>query len=108
MDEVAAHLRAEHERFQDVAGECQRLSAEMHAALTAENWGAVLTTADALLGDRAPAYGCESGAATGVESGRHGRDADSRWPVAGTYFARNRKERRPARRALNTSVVALQ
>ena len=49
MDEVAAQLRAERERLQAAAGDCQRLSAELHAALTAENWSAVLSAADALL-----------------------------------------------------------
>jgi hypothetical protein len=49
MDEVAAQLRAERERLQAAAGDCQRLSAEMHAALTAENWSAALSAADALL-----------------------------------------------------------
>lgn len=49
MDEVAAQLHAEHDRLQAAANDCHRLSAEMHAALTAANWGAVLTAADALL-----------------------------------------------------------
>lgn len=49
MDSVAAKLTAERERLQSSSSECQRLSAEMHAALTAQNWGAVLSAADALL-----------------------------------------------------------
>jgi hypothetical protein len=49
MDEVAAGLNAEQERLETAAENCRRLSAEMHAALAAENWGAVLSTADALL-----------------------------------------------------------
>jgi hypothetical protein len=49
MDDVAAQLHAEQARLESVAEDCRRLSAELHAALTAENWGAVLSTADALL-----------------------------------------------------------
>jgi hypothetical protein len=49
MDEVAAYLRSESERLQAAAGDCQRLSTEMHSALVAENWSTVLTAADALL-----------------------------------------------------------
>ncbi len=49
MDEVVAHLHAECDRFQTAGADCQRLSADMHAALASENWGAVLTAADALL-----------------------------------------------------------
>jgi len=49
MDEVAAQLHAEGERLEAAAADCHRLSAEMHAALTAEQWSAVLTAADALL-----------------------------------------------------------
>jgi hypothetical protein len=49
MDDVAARLRSEQERLEAVAEDCRRLSAEMHAALAAENWNTVLATADALL-----------------------------------------------------------
>ena len=49
MDEVAAQLHAERDRLKAAADDCHRLSSEMHAALTAENWGDVLTAADALL-----------------------------------------------------------
>jgi hypothetical protein len=49
MNDIVALLKAEGDRNAAQAGECQRLSAEMHGALTAENWGAVLTAADALL-----------------------------------------------------------
>jgi hypothetical protein len=49
MHEIAARLAEQGGRFASQADECQRLSAEMHAALTAENWGAVLAAADALL-----------------------------------------------------------
>ncbi len=49
MDEVAAHLHSEQQRLAAAAEECHRLSAEMHAALTAEDWSVVLSTADALL-----------------------------------------------------------
>jgi hypothetical protein len=49
IDEVAAQLHAEHERFELASGDCQRLSAEMHTALSGENWSAVLSAADALL-----------------------------------------------------------
>ena len=55
MDEVAAQLHSDHERLLAAAKDCHRLSAEMHAALTAENWSAVLTAADALL-DLAPQH----------------------------------------------------
>ena len=49
MDEVAAQLHSEQQRLAAAAEDCRRLSAEMYAALTAENWVAVLSTADALL-----------------------------------------------------------
>ena len=49
MHDIVARLDAENGQFARLAGECQRLSAEMHGALTVENWGAVLTAADALL-----------------------------------------------------------
>jgi hypothetical protein len=49
MDEVPARLHTEGDRLQTAAEDCRRLSAEMHAALAAENWSAVLSTADALL-----------------------------------------------------------
>jgi hypothetical protein len=49
MDDVAAKLRAEEERFDLAAEDCRRLSAEMHSALAAENWNTVLSTADTLL-----------------------------------------------------------
>lgn len=55
MDEVAAQLHSDRERLLAAANDCHRLSAEMHAALTAENWSAVLTAADALL-DLAPQH----------------------------------------------------
>jgi hypothetical protein len=49
MDEIAARLQERDERFTSQADECQRLSAEMHAALAAENWGSALSAADGLL-----------------------------------------------------------
>lgn len=49
MDSVAASLVTEQERLQTAASECQRLSSEMHAALTTQDWGAVLSAADGLL-----------------------------------------------------------
>ncbi|HEX3599741.1 MAG TPA: FHA domain-containing protein [Lacipirellulaceae bacterium] len=49
MDEVAAQLHAEHDRLKAADADCHRLSGEMHSALTAENWSAVLTAADSLL-----------------------------------------------------------
>jgi hypothetical protein len=49
MDEVAAYLESERDRVQAASGDCQRLNSEMHTALAAENWGGVLTVADALL-----------------------------------------------------------
>jgi hypothetical protein len=42
-------LSDEARRLLDRSEECQRLTAEMHAALAAENWSAVLTAADGLL-----------------------------------------------------------
>ena len=49
MDDIAAHLDSEVHRLDTGAANCQRLSAEMHAALLAENWSSVLSAADALL-----------------------------------------------------------
>jgi hypothetical protein len=49
MDDIATRLDDESQRLSDRGNECQRLTAEMHAALAAENWGAVLTAADGLL-----------------------------------------------------------
>jgi len=49
MDDIVDSLKAQGDRLVAQASECQRLSAEMHSALAAENWGAVLTAADGLL-----------------------------------------------------------
>lgn len=49
MDEIAAHLNGESHRFETSSADCHRLQGEMHAAIAAGNWGAVLSTADALL-----------------------------------------------------------
>jgi hypothetical protein len=49
MNEIAVHLGQEARRLETAAADCQRLSGEMHAALLAQNWSAVLTAADALL-----------------------------------------------------------
>jgi hypothetical protein len=49
MDEVAAKLRSDEERLTVAAESCRQLSREMHAALSAENWGGALSAADALL-----------------------------------------------------------
>ena len=49
MDQIARQLNDQSQRLASQANECQRLSAEMHAALTADNWSAVLTAADGLL-----------------------------------------------------------
>ena len=49
MKDVAAHLDSEARRLESVVAECQRLTNEMHAALTTENWSTVLSAADALL-----------------------------------------------------------
>ena len=49
MDEIARTLNEQSQRMTAHATESQRLSSEMHAALTAEDWPAVLTAADALL-----------------------------------------------------------
>jgi hypothetical protein len=49
MDEIAARLDGEAQRLTECGVHCQRLTAEMHAALVAENWSAVLTAADGLL-----------------------------------------------------------
>jgi hypothetical protein len=49
MDNITAKLQSERERLAKAADECRRLSSEMHAALAAENWSAVLSAADALL-----------------------------------------------------------
>ncbi len=49
MDEISCRLDEQSSRLASQASECQRLCAEMHAALSAENWGAVLSAADGLL-----------------------------------------------------------
>jgi len=49
MDDIANRLSEEVQRLTGRGNDCQRLTAEMHAALAAENWGAVLTAADGLL-----------------------------------------------------------
>src|SRR6185295_1053263 len=49
MNEVATYLDSEAVRLEFKVGECQRLTSDMHAALTTENWSTVLSTADALL-----------------------------------------------------------
>lgn len=49
MDDVAMRLSDEAKRLTDRSQDCQRLTAEMHAALATGNWGAVLTAADSLL-----------------------------------------------------------
>jgi hypothetical protein len=49
MNDVAAHLDSEAKRLESTVAECQRLTSEMHAALTTENWSTVLSAADALL-----------------------------------------------------------
>lgn len=47
--ELAKHLDERHGQLVAQNAECGRLTTEMHAALTTENWSAVLTAADALL-----------------------------------------------------------
>jgi hypothetical protein len=47
--ELSRRLDDQRERLRNLNDECQRLSAEMHAALEHENWGAVLSAAEALL-----------------------------------------------------------
>jgi hypothetical protein len=49
MDEITRRLADDAHRLAKSGEQCQRLSAEMHAALTAENWSAALSAADALL-----------------------------------------------------------
>jgi hypothetical protein len=49
MDDIVNKLNFDGQRLVERGNECQRLSAEMHAALAAENWGAALSAADALL-----------------------------------------------------------
>ena len=49
MNDVATHLESEALRIKSKITECQRLTSEMHAALTTENWSTVLSAADALL-----------------------------------------------------------
>jgi FHA domain len=49
MNDVATHLDSEAIRLESKVAECQRLTSEMHAALTTENWSTVLSAADALL-----------------------------------------------------------
>lgn len=49
MNDVAAYLDAEATRLESTIAECQRLTTQMHAALTTENWSTVLSAADALL-----------------------------------------------------------
>ena len=49
MDDLATHLESEAARLDSKVADCQRLTSEMHSALTSENWNAVLSSADALL-----------------------------------------------------------
>jgi hypothetical protein len=49
MEKIVGRLNEESNRLASRHAECQRLSTEMHAALTAENWSAALSAADALL-----------------------------------------------------------
>lgn len=49
MTKVAQRLRDESNRLACQDADCQRLSAELHAALAAENWSAALVAADAIL-----------------------------------------------------------
>jgi hypothetical protein len=49
MDKVAKRLGDESAKLSRQAGDCQRLSAEMHAALAAEEWSSALGAADAIL-----------------------------------------------------------
>jgi hypothetical protein len=49
MDKIVRRLNDETARLATRGTECQRLSTEMHAALSAENWSAALSAADALL-----------------------------------------------------------
>jgi hypothetical protein len=49
MDELRERLSADSDRLAQRHAECQRLGAEMHAALASENWSGVLAAADALL-----------------------------------------------------------
>src|SRR4029078_3094903 len=50
MNDVATHLDSEARRLASVVAECQRLTSEMHAALTTENWSTVRSSASVLLG----------------------------------------------------------
>ncbi len=49
MNDVATYLDSEVTRLESKVADCQRLTSEMHAALTTENWSTVLSAADALL-----------------------------------------------------------
>jgi hypothetical protein len=49
MDKIVRRLNDETARLTTRGTDCQRLSTEMHAALSAENWSAALSAADALL-----------------------------------------------------------
>jgi hypothetical protein len=49
MDDLAAYLGSTVGNLESSAAECQKLDGEVHAALTAENWGSVLSAADAIL-----------------------------------------------------------
>jgi hypothetical protein len=49
MSDIAERLTGDAKRLEERGNECQRLSAEMHSALAAENWSAVLSAADGLL-----------------------------------------------------------
>src|SRR6476620_4667400 len=49
MDSEATQLDSEATCRESKVAECQRLTSEMHAALTTENWSTVLSAADALL-----------------------------------------------------------
>jgi hypothetical protein len=115
MNEVATYLDSEAARLESKVGECQRLTSEMHAALTTENWSTVLSTADALLAI-APQHSAAAQArrrawkAVGMDVTRMYSGRLPRGPVALAVdkapLQRGRRSTRPTSRSSEVDTVA--
>jgi FHA domain len=81
--DIVRHIESQRGQFANRQEESQRLAAELHAALTQQDWGAVLTAAEALLAI-APRH----------EAARHARRRA--WQAVGMNVTRAYQVRRPA------------
>ena len=115
MNDVATHLDSEATRLESKVAECQRLTSEMHAALTTENWSTVLSAADALLAI-APQHSAAAQArrrawkAVGMDVTRMYAGRLPRGPVSlavdKTPVRRGRRSTRPTSRSSEVDTVA--